>query len=83
MNMHSTYYLRTAGMMGGEMIAVVKCRGEKAGNILLRRTRRSTHKNRGALVNVHDDTHSCCLGKGKSQLTLDHPIECRVFVKLR
>jgi hypothetical protein len=38
-----TYYLRAAGMMGGEMIVVVNCRGEKAGDVLLRRTRRSTH----------------------------------------
>ena len=46
-------------MMGGEMIVVhVKFRGEEEGNMLLRRTRRSTHNNRGALVNVHDDAHT-------------------------
>ena len=52
------------------MIVVVKCRGEEAGNMLLRRTRRSTHSNCGALVNVHDDAHRGCLGKGKSRFTL-------------
>ena len=62
--------------MGGEMIVVVRCRGEDAGNMRMRRTRRSTHNNRRALVNVHDDTHQCCLGKGKTSLTLGCPIEC-------
>ena len=57
MSVHSAYYLRATGRMGGEMIVVVKCRGEEAGNMLLRRTRRSTHNNRQALVNVHDDAH--------------------------
>ena len=67
MSVHSAHYLRATGMMGGEMIVVhVKFRGEEEGNMLLRRTRRSTHNNRGALVNnVHDDTHRCCLGTGK------------------
>jgi hypothetical protein len=40
------------------MIIVVKCRGQEVENMLLRRTRRSTHNNRGALVNVHDDAHT-------------------------
>ena len=43
--MHSAYYSRAAGNMGGEMIVVVKCRGEEAGNMLLRQMRRSTHNN--------------------------------------
>ena len=71
MSVHPVYYLRATGRMGGGMIVVVTCRGEEAGNILLRRTRRSTHNNRGALVNVHDDAHRCCLGKGKTRFTLD------------
>ena len=33
------------------------CGEEEAGNMLLRRTRRSTHNNCGTLVNVHDDAH--------------------------
>ena len=41
--MHSAYYLRAAGNKGGGMIVVVKCRGEEAGNMLLRQTRRSIH----------------------------------------
>ena len=40
--------------MWGDMLVMVKCGGEEAGNMLLRRTRRSTHNDRGALVNVHD-----------------------------
>ena len=56
-----------------------KCRGEEAGNMLLRRTRRSTHNNRPALVNVHDDAPRCCLGKGKTRFTLDCTMECRAF----
>ena len=42
MSVHSAYS-RAAGMMGGDMIVMVKCRlgGEEAGNMLLRRTRRS------------------------------------------
>ena len=47
--------------------------------MLLRQTCRSTHNNRRAFVNVHDDTHQCCLGKGKTSFTLDCPIECHVF----
>ena len=53
--------------VGREMIVVVKCRGEEAGNMLLRRTRRSahnncwtrrlTHNNLWSLVNVHDDLY--------------------------
>ena len=43
MSVHSSYYLRAKGRLGGEMIVVVKCRGEEAGNMLLRRTRRSAH----------------------------------------
>jgi hypothetical protein len=38
-SVHSAYYLRAvraAGNMGGGMIVVVKCRGEEAGNMLLR-----------------------------------------------
>ena len=50
--------IRTVGIMGGEMIVVVKCRGEEAENMLLRQTRRSTHNNCGTLVNVHDDAAS-------------------------
>jgi hypothetical protein len=83
------YYSRAAGSMGGEMIVVVKCSGEEAGNMLLRRTRMSTHDSCGALVNVHDDVHRCCLVKGNARFTLDCPIECHMFklkkvtVKLR
>ena len=66
MSVNHEYYLRATGKMGGEMIVVVKCRGEEAGNMLLRRTRRSTHNNCRDLVNVHDDMHRCCLGKGKT-----------------
>ena len=40
-------------MLRGEMIVMVKCRGEEAGNMLLRRTRMSTHDHRRAHVNVH------------------------------
>ena len=80
------YYLRAAGNMGGGMIvvAVVKCRGEETGNMQLRQTRRSTHNNCGALVNVtrHDDVHYCCLGEGKARFTLDCPIECCAFKSL-
>ena len=79
MSVHSAYYLRDTGRLGGEMIVVVKCRGEEAGNMLLRRTRRSTHNNRWSLVNVHDDSHRCCLGKGKTHFTLDCPMECCEF----
>jgi hypothetical protein len=64
-------------MLRGEMIVMVKCRGEEAGNMLMRRTRRSTHNDRGALVNVHDYVHRCCLDKGKARLSFDRPIECR------
>ena len=40
----------------GEIKVKVKCGGEKAGNMLLKRTRRLIHNNHGALVNVpHDD----------------------------
>ena len=78
-SVHSAYYLRAAGNMGGGMIVVVKCKGEEAGNMLLRRTRRSNHNNCGALVNVYDDAHCCCLGEGKARFTLDRTIECRVF----
>jgi hypothetical protein len=49
--------------------------------MLLRRTRRSTHNICGALVNVHYDTHCCCLGKGKArhfQVTLDQPISANL-----
>ena len=67
------YYSRAAGSMGGEMIVVVKCSGEEAGNMLLRRTRMSTHDSCGALVNVHDDVHRCCLSKGKVSLLLITP----------
>jgi hypothetical protein len=43
MSVHSVYYLWATGMMmRGEMIVVVKCRGEEAGHVLLRQTRRST-----------------------------------------
>jgi hypothetical protein len=35
-SVHSPYYLRATGNMGGEMIVVVKCRGEEAGSMLLR-----------------------------------------------
>ena len=38
MSVHSAYYLRAAGMMGGEMIVVVKYSGEEEGKMLLRRT---------------------------------------------
>jgi hypothetical protein len=42
MSVHSVYssYLRAAGMMRGEMIVMVKCRGEvrEAENMLLRPT---------------------------------------------
>ena len=61
MSMHTPYHLRATGIMEDEMIVVVKCRGEEAGNMLLRRTRRSTHNDCGALVNVHDDAYHCCL----------------------
>ena len=44
MSVHPAYYLRATGRLGGEMIVVVKCRGEEAGNMLLRRTRRSMLK---------------------------------------
>jgi hypothetical protein len=54
MSVHPAYYFRATGRLGGEMIVVVKCRAEEAGNMLLRRTRRSTHNNRRALDNVHD-----------------------------
>ena len=66
------------------MIVVVKCRGEEAGNMLLRQTRRSTHNNRRALVNVHDDAHPsrCCLSKGKVRFSLDRTIECRRAARL-
>ena len=59
MSVYSAYYLRAAGRMGGEMIVVVTCREEEAGNMLLRQLRRLTHNrgNHGALVNVHDDMH--------------------------
>ena len=67
MSVHPACYLRATGRMGGEMIVVVKCRGEEGGNMLLRRTRRSAHNNRRALVNAHDDAHRCCLGKGKTK----------------
>ena len=72
----SNDYLRATGRLVGEMIVVVKCRGEEARNMQLRRTRRSTHNNRRALVNVHDDAHRCCFGKGKARFTLDCPLEC-------
>ena len=77
--MHSAYYLRAAGKMGGGMIVVVKCRGEEVGNKQLGQTRRLTHNNCGALVNVHDVAHRGCLDEGKSRFTLDCPIECRAF----
>ena len=70
MSVHPALYLMSTGRMGGKMIVVVKCRGEEAGNMLLRRTRRSTHNNRRALVNVHDDSHQCYLGKGKTFFVL-------------
>ena len=79
MSVHPAYYLMATRRMGGEMIVVVKCRGEESGNMLLRQTRRSTHNNCRALVNVHDDTHHCCLGKSKTRLTLDCPMECCVL----
>ena len=81
MSVHSTYYLRDTGRLGGETIVVVKCRGEEVANMLLRRTRRSAHNNRRALVNVHDDAHRCYLGERKARFTLDHdcPIECHEF----
>ena len=79
MSVHPAYYVRATGRMGGEMIVVVKCRGEEAGNMLLRRTRRLAHNNCLALVNVHDDAHHGCLGKGKTRFTLDGPMECSVF----
>jgi hypothetical protein len=44
--------IRAKGNMGGGMIVVVKCRGEEAGNMQLRRTCRSTRNNCGALVNA-------------------------------
>jgi hypothetical protein len=78
-SVRSSYYLKAAGNMGGGMIVVVKCRGEEVGNKQLGQTRRLTHNNCGALVNVHDDTHRCCLGEGKTCFTLDCPIECRAF----
>ena len=67
--------------VGREMRVVVKCRGEEAGNMLLRRTRRSAHNHSQTLVNVHDDTHRCCLGRGKckTRFTLDGPKECCEF----
>ena len=34
--LYSVYYLRATGRLGGEMIVVVKCRGEESGNMLLR-----------------------------------------------
>jgi hypothetical protein len=46
---------------GREIIDVAKCRGEEAGNMLLRRTCSSAHNKCGALVDVHDDSHRCCL----------------------
>ena len=79
MSVHPAYYLRATGRMGREMIVVVECRGEEAGKMLLRRTRRSAHNNRRTLVNVHDDAHCCCLGKDKTRFTLDGPMECRAF----
>ena len=79
MSVHPAYYLRATGRMGEEMIVVVKCRGEEAGNMLLRQARRSTHNNRQALVNVHDDVYHGCFGKGKTSFTVDCPIECQLF----
>jgi hypothetical protein len=69
MSVHSAYYLKAAGMMGGEMIVVVKCRGEEAGNMLIISIK-STHNNHGTLVNMDDDAHRCCLGKGKARLMI-------------
>jgi hypothetical protein len=43
------FSLRAAEMMGGDMIVMVKCEREEAGNILLRRTRRSTHNDPKAI----------------------------------
>ena len=65
--------------MQGEMIVVVKCKGKEVGNMLLRRTRRLTHNNGRALIDMHYDAHRCCLGKGKASFTLDRPVECRAF----
>ena len=79
MSVHPAYYLRATGRMGGEIIVVVKCRGEEAENMLLRQMCRSTHNNLRALVNVHDDSHCCYLGKGKTRFTLDCPMECSAF----
>jgi hypothetical protein len=39
MMVHPAYYLRATRKLGGAMIVVVKCRGEEAQNMLLRRTR--------------------------------------------
>ena len=69
MSVHPAYYLRATGRLGGEMIVVVKCRGEETGNMLLRQTNRSAHNNCQALVNAHDET----------RFTLDCPMECLVF----
>ena len=35
MSVHTVYYLRATGRMGGEMIVVVKCREEDEGKMLL------------------------------------------------
>ena len=58
---------------------MMKCIGEEAGNMLPRRTRMSIHDYLRDLVNVHGDSHSCQLRKGKDRLTFDRPIECSVF----
>ena len=44
MSVHSAYYSRAVGMMEGEMIVVVKCGGEEAGNMIPRKLGDSTEK---------------------------------------
>jgi hypothetical protein len=62
------YYLRAAGRMGeekpGHSCGQVQRRGGGEHAAETSAHCRSTHNNRGAFVNVYDDSHCFCLGKG-------------------